>query len=55
MIKKVGGHAVAKTDQASVANASKLLLPGVGSFDNAMIRLKDLGLVEPLKEFAMSG
>lgn len=55
MIKKVGGQAVAKSDINSVATADKLLLPGVGSFDNAMIRLKNLGLVEPIKEFAKSG
>lgn len=50
MIRYVGGHAVVAESPVELLKAEKILLPGVGSFDNAMTRLKGLGLVEPLKE-----
>lgn len=55
MIRHAGGHAVVAKNVAGLQNAEKILLPGVGSFDNAMIRLAGLGLVEPLKEKARLG
>lgn len=50
MIKKAGGDAEASADPAAVASAGKLLLPGVGAFDNGMSRLGSLGLVAALNE-----
>jgi imidazole glycerol-phosphate synthase subunit HisH len=50
MVKHVGGQARTVSDAASLMKSSKILLPGVGSFDNAMTRLKNLNLIEPLKE-----
>ena len=55
MIKHVGGLAAVARDVAGVLAAKKILLPGVGSFDNAMTRLNALHLVEPLKQRAKEG
>lgn len=52
MIKHVGGQARIVSDPSSLINGGKILLPGVGSFDNAMTRLKNLNLIEPLKHLA---
>lgn len=54
MIRHVGGQAEVTGSAAGVLGAKKILLPGVGSFDNAMTRLAGLGLVGPLKERAQS-
>jgi imidazole glycerol-phosphate synthase subunit HisH len=48
MIKKSGGDAEVSADPAIIAEAEKLVLPGVGAFDNGMRRLATLGLVEAL-------
>lgn len=55
MIKHVGGAAEVARDAHGVLGARKILLPGVGSFDNAMRRLDALGLIDPLKERAAQG
>lgn len=55
MIRKVGGHAVASGQSDELLKAEKILLPGVGSFDNAMSRLKNLALIEVLQERAEAG
>lgn len=55
MIRKVGGQALASGDAAVVAGAEKILLPGVGSFDNAVTRLGALGLMDVLRERAGAG
>lgn len=55
MIKKAGGQAIASANINDIQNASKILLPGVGSFDNAMSKLEELGLVEPIQQKALSG
>ncbi len=55
MIRHVGGQAEVAGDASRVLGAKKILLPGVGSFDNAMTRLAGLGLVEPLKARAQAG
>lgn len=55
MIKHVGGTAEVVSNAAGVLEAKKILLPGVGSFDNAVTRLTNLGLIEPLKARAAEG
>ncbi len=55
MIKKAGGQATASANIYDIENASKLLLPGVGSFDNAMNKLEQLEFVDVIKEKAKSG
>jgi len=44
MIKKVGGKSVITSDKAEIQKATKILLPGVGAFDNAVKNLKNLEL-----------
>lgn len=55
MIRKVGGQAVASGQSDELLKAEKILLPGVGSFDNAMSRLKNLALIEVLQGRAEAG
>ena len=45
MIKKGGNQSIISGDIDTVANASKILLPGMGHFDNCMIKLKASGLL----------
>lgn len=40
MIKRAGGNAVISADPSVIAQADKLLLPGVGSFDKGIANLK---------------
>ena len=55
MIRHVGGYAAVAKSAGDVLRAKKIILPGVGSFDNAMARLVGLGLIAPLKERASAG
>lgn len=38
-----------------IASAARLVLPGVGAFATAMARLKDMGLVVPIRDAAAKG
>lgn len=53
MFKRVGARAVATSDLAVIAGAEKLILPGVGAFDAAMVRIKDGPLREVLDRKAL--
>ena len=55
MIRKVGGVARASGDADELRKATKLLLPGVGSFDNAVQKLEKLGLPGLLRQKAQEG
>ena len=50
MLKKVNAAAMVSSDISKIKNAEKLILPGVGAFDNAVENLNKLGLVEVLNE-----
>lgn len=50
MIKKGGNQSIISGDIDTVANASKILLPGMGHFDNCMIKLKASGLLPALEK-----
>ncbi len=50
MVKRVGANAEITSDFARIRLASRLILPGVGAFDHAMSRLKDLGLDQVLSQ-----
>lgn len=52
---RVGGHAEISGDPARVGEAKKLVLPGVGAFRDAIARLRETGLVEPIKDHLHSG
>ncbi len=55
MIRKVGGEARASGDAVELSRATKLLLPGVGSFDNAVQKLTKLGLPDLLRDKVREG
>ena len=50
MIKKGGNSSVISGDPEVVAKASKILLPGMGHFDNCMIKLKASGLLPVIEK-----
>jgi len=50
MVEKVGGKARIVKTPSELASAEKVILPGVGSFDNGMRRLSELGFSEALRQ-----
>ena len=52
---KVGHQAVVTSDPAQVAAAAKVVLPGVGAFEDAIAELRRLNLVKPVLEAIDSG
>lgn len=50
MLKKIGAEAIISSDRNVIASADKLILPGVGAFDNGIQNLKDRNLVDVLNE-----
>ena len=53
MLKWIGHPAEVTSDPRRIAQADKLILPGVGSFDSGMRRLTELGLVASLGEMVL--
>jgi glutamine amidotransferase len=45
MLKRVGATALISSDLSIIEKAGKLILPGVGSFDNGIVNIKKLGLL----------
>jgi imidazole glycerol-phosphate synthase subunit HisH len=52
---KVGQQAVVTSDPAQVAAAAKVVLPGVGAFEDAAAELRRLGLVKPVLQAIDAG
>jgi glutamine amidotransferase len=52
MFKRIGIQANITSDLREIASATKILLPGVGAFDNAMTRINETGLKEVLDKKA---
>ena len=50
MLKKIGVESKASSDKEDIKKASKLILPGVGSFDSGMKNLENLGLIPILNK-----
>ena len=48
-------NVIVSADPRDIANAERLVLPGVGAFADGMRGLRDGGLVEPLIRYAASG
>lgn len=48
MFRKIGVEALVSSNIADLEKAKKIILPGVGSFDNGMDNLKKLGLIPVL-------
>jgi len=53
MLRKVGARAEVSRDPAVLEKADKLILPGVGSFDEAMRNLESFGLVLTLNRLVV--
>jgi imidazole glycerol-phosphate synthase subunit HisH len=54
-LEKAGAQAEIVSTADAIMRADKLVLPGVGAIKPAMERLKELGLVEPIKAYILSG
>ena len=52
---RVGYEAVITADPRDIADAQKVVLPGVGAFEDAMRELKHRGLVDPIHHAIDSG
>ncbi|MFO0817442.1 MAG: imidazole glycerol phosphate synthase subunit HisH [Pirellulales bacterium] len=52
---KVGHAAEITSDPVRLAQADKIVLPGVGAFGDAMAELRARGLVAPIRELVASG
>jgi glutamine amidotransferase len=52
---KVGHQAIVTSDPAVVAQAVKIVLPGVGAFEDAIAELRRQDLVQPVREAIDSG
>jgi glutamine amidotransferase len=55
MLKKAGFESVLSGDPATIRSANKIILPGVGSFDNAAVKLTETGLRDVVIERAGAG
>lgn len=53
MIKKIGGEAEICSSPDRIAEAERLILPGVGAFDHGMRSLEEAGMKEALCEAAL--
>ena len=51
----VGLSAAVTSDPETIANSRAVILPGVGAFGDAMVHLKELDLITPIRETAFSG
>ncbi|MBQ2895740.1 MAG: imidazole glycerol phosphate synthase subunit HisH, partial [Oscillospiraceae bacterium] len=51
----VGAEAVVTADETVLRKADKILLPGVGAFEDAARKLREGGLAELVKELAGEG
>jgi glutamine amidotransferase len=54
-LRRLGHDAQVTSDPKVVSEATKLILPGVGAFGDAMRNLTELGLVEPFKARVKAG
>ena len=49
-LQMIGAESVVTADEAVLRSADKILLPGVGAFEDAARKLRDSGLADLLKE-----
>jgi len=53
MLRKIGAESVITSDVDRISRASKLILPGVGAFDNGMTHMQQMGLMDVLGEMVL--
>lgn len=51
----IGAEGVLSRSPDQLAHAEAIILPGVGAFKDGMAGLKELGFIEPIREFAGTG
>jgi glutamine amidotransferase len=54
MIKYIGFKSLITSDKSLVESADKIILPGVGNFDKAIMNITSLGLLEIIKQKALT-
>ena len=54
-LQMIGAESIVTADEAALRSADKILLPGVGAFEDAAKKLRDSGLADLLKELAAEG
>lgn len=50
MLKKLNANVIISESSKDIKSANKLILPGVGAFDNGMSNLIEMGLIEVLEQ-----
>ena len=55
MLRRIGAPAAAVSTPSEIAAADKIILPGIGAFDNGMAALTELGLAGPLRQRIANG
>lgn len=53
MIKRIGFESIVTSDISKIRSAQKLILPGVGNFDKAMININEMKLIDVIKKKAI--
>ncbi len=53
MIKKIGENSIISSEIKDIENADKIILPGVGAFDNGMQNLSKFNFIDLIKEKAL--
>jgi glutamine amidotransferase len=53
MLKKIGAESLITNDSEKIAEAEKIILPGVGAFDRAMQNLIDLNIIPILNDIIL--
>jgi len=54
-LESLGCSAEITSDPVAIRSADRLILPGVGAFGNAMARLRERGLIEPMRDAVNEG
>ena len=54
-LKEIGAEAVVTSDEKVIAEADRIILPGVGAFEDAARKLRETGMAEVVKREAAAG
>ena len=54
-LREIGAEAVVTSDEKVIAEADRIILPGVGAFEDAARKLRDSGMAEVVKREAAAG
>ena len=54
-VERVGATAILSSDPDEVVNADRVILPGVGAFEDGMNGLKKSGMVDAIYQFCNKG